>query len=383
MGAGAAGKRAHTIAIVGLGAIGSQLVGLIARLPTLARLILIDFDYYEYSNLHHQNITPADIAESKVIVQAGRVRALRALVAIEPVVARFEELPRGGLRADVVLACVDTMRARQAIAETCWLQDTPLIDAGVRADGLLARIDVFVPGDGLPCIECGWSDTTYEALEQRYACAPGDAAGPTAAPPMLGALAASLQAIEATKMLRRDAGALAPGSQVLIDAAHHRHYVTARTRNPACRFHHETPAIRRLRRPPSSLTVGELLAMAAPGGHARNDAWLRVDGFHFTRKLRCVSCGAAEAALKLDAPSFPRPANPHPSHDNRCPRCPGFMEPAGAIHARARLDASSLSAAERALSCAAAGLRAGEVVTVGSGAGELHFQLGGDARETR
>src|SRR5207249_5305047 len=113
------------------------------------------------------------------------------------------------------------------------------IDAGVEPGGLLARVNGYLPAGENPCLECAWSDEDYQALESSYPCDSG-AAQPTAsnAPSGLGALAASLQVLEAQKFLVGRIDQVVINRQVLIDASQHKHYVTAFRRNPNCRFDH-------------------------------------------------------------------------------------------------------------------------------------------------
>ena len=50
------GTEPTTVIIVGLGGIGSAVVPLVARLPGIASMILIDPDFYAESNLSSQTI---------------------------------------------------------------------------------------------------------------------------------------------------------------------------------------------------------------------------------------------------------------------------------------------------------------------------------------
>ena len=108
-----------------------------------------------------------------------------------------ETVPLGRLRADVILACVDSRAARQYLNQAARHLGVPLIDAGVFPDGLLARVSVFLPGAEHACLECTWDQADYDAIEQSYPCQGGvpDAAA-SGAPAHLGALAAAVQAIE-------------------------------------------------------------------------------------------------------------------------------------------------------------------------------------------
>ena len=116
--------------------------------------------------------------------------------------AAVEAVPLGRLRADAILACVDSRAARQYLNQAARRLGVPLIDAGVQSDGWLARVSVFRSAPDCACLECGWDQTDYDAIEQTYPCHPGgEEPAPTNAPAHLGALAAALQVIELQRLL--------------------------------------------------------------------------------------------------------------------------------------------------------------------------------------
>ena len=70
-----------------------------------------------------------------------------------------------------ILAALDSRQARQVVNQAAWRLGVPWIDTGVNAaQGLLARVGVFVPGPDGPCLECGWSARTYDLIEQAHPC---------------------------------------------------------------------------------------------------------------------------------------------------------------------------------------------------------------------
>ncbi len=120
--------------------------------------------------------------------------------------------------------------------QAAWRLGVPWIDGAVDASGLLARVNVYVPGPESTCMECGWDDDDYDtaALEQPYPCQPGGG-GPAAtnAPASLGHITAGLMAVECQKLLAGDRESLLAGRQVMLDLRHHTHYVTTFRRGHA------------------------------------------------------------------------------------------------------------------------------------------------------
>ena len=355
---------AKTIVVVGAGGnIGSHLVSHLARMPDVSHITLIDKDVYEPKNLTSQDIDPRDIGKPKTIVQARRLTRINPQLWVEPIAGAVECVPLGKLRGDVILSCLDSRSARQHVNQFAWRLGVPLIDAGVDAGGLLARINVYVPEPGKPCLECAWDDRDYEALEQTYPCdnlgqnlGQGRAANTTAtnAPSSLGALAASLQAIECQKLLLGQTGCVAIGKQVLIDATHHRHYVTSYRRNPDCRFgSHDVWDIRPLK---SSLTLREALNLA-PSDGTNGSASLQLEGKPFVTKLTCSGCGRIKCILHLECSLR--------DIDKTCAHCGQRMMAAG-FDLLERLNAGCVPRPALTSSLRKLGLRPNDVFSVGS-----------------
>ena len=237
------------------------------------------------------------------------------------------------------------------------------IDSGVKGDDFLARVNVYRPGPRNPCLECAWDERDYRNLAHEYPCLGGMTTPPsTRAASSLGALAASLQAIECAKLLE---GSVEPGLQVLIDAAHHKLYVTRFKRNPDCRIgSHETRRIRKLTEGPDELTLGEALGL---GRYRLESTSLRVEGKSFVRALICAACSRRREALQLaaDWAAFSR----------TCRRCRGSMTALG-FDVVDSIERSALSSRSLGRSLRTLGFREGEVFTVSSRAHEKYFELG-------
>jgi adenylyltransferase/sulfurtransferase len=356
---------AKSVTVVGAGGnIGSHLVPHLARMPEIRRLVLIDRDRYEPRNTGNQDVEHRAVGRSKASVQARRALAIGPHLEVVAHAADVERLPLGLLRADLILACLDSRRPRQAVNEAAWRLGVPWIDAGVLAAGSLARVTVYEPGPDLPCLECAWSDADYRALEQAYPCdgaVDRSVAPPTGAPTELGALAAALQAVEGRKLLT-GADRLRAGAELVIDAAHHRHYVTAARRNPRCLFDHAVWAIEPLSSAPRSVTVGQVLALVNGPPAERH---LRVAGDWFARRLSCVDCGWARPTLRL-ASRLPAAL--------RCRRCGGPLARSGhGLAAEIGMEEVGEGGLTRTLG--SLGVEPGDVLTVSGAEAERHVEL--------
>jgi molybdopterin/thiamine biosynthesis adenylyltransferase len=176
-------EEAGSVAVVGCGNIGSHLVGHLARMHHVNRVILVDPDVYEAKNLSGQDIDRDAIGSSKVERQAARLRAIRPGLAISAFRDRFEQLPLATFQGSLIVSCVDSRGARRDINRAATRLGATWIDGAVGGVDLLARVAVYLPGASRPCIECEWDDADYEAMARtEMACRmTADAAGPPAA----------------------------------------------------------------------------------------------------------------------------------------------------------------------------------------------------------
>lgn len=361
------------VAVVGAGGnIGSSLVGHVARMRSVTRIALIDYDYYEPGNLLCQNINAIDIGRPKVHVQAGRIAAIRPDIHVDVYEQRVETLPRGVLAVDVILACLDNLSARQAANEAAFRLGIPWIDSGIRASELLARVNVYTPDFAAPCLECAWSQADYDRLEQEYPCQQGVLpAAPTNASSSLGALAASWQALECEKLLAPNPENSLSGQQILIDARTGKLYLTRMLRNNACRFDHRRwrPIARRF--PLRETTVDGLLAGLPIAGSGGGVATLGLEGAGFTRSLFCLSCRKESSVLALTTRLSRATVT--------CASCGRPMRSSGAAESET-LSTSEMSAAERSLSVYSIGFRHRDIITVHSpGTRPFHCEIRDDS----
>lgn len=353
-------RRGHTVALLGCGNICSQLVPLLAMLPSLSRLIIADRDSYETSNLASQAIVLGDVGKPKALVQARTARRLNPQLQVIPLVGDIAVLPLGQLRADVLVGALDNGWARMALNEAAWMLGRPWIDTAVDGAAWLARVDVYTPSDG-PCYECGYSDADYDAAGWESHCLGAGRPAPTNAPRAIGALAAALGALECQKVLQGDWPRTLAGRELLQDVRHHKHYVSALRRNPACRFHHETYPIAALAQGPAELSLGAAFALGAPGA----DALRHVRGT-FVRRLTCPGCGRSAHVLRLSH-RLGRGAR-------RCRHCGGAMEAGGFDHAP-WLDRYSVPGAAARRSLASLGFQPGDVFAVREPERTTYYEL--------
>ena len=357
---------AHVV-VVGAGAIGSHLLPHLARSPRIARLTVIDRDCYEAANVRTQHIDTGHVGQPKATVQARRLRRINPRLEIAAVRAQVEDVPLGALRASAILACLDSRTARMAVNQAAWRLGVPWIDAGIDGSGLLARVRAFVPARDAACLECAWDQADYDAVEQAYPCAFVSSAAATAGPSMLGALAAAIQAIECDKLLAGDSVSALVGRDVLLDARHHKHYVTEYRRSGSCRMpDHDGWLITPLGGRCSETTLGDIVMLGSTLRGAGRGLWCGVAGQSLATELRCPSCVVSRATFQLER----RVRASHP----RCPQCGATLKRTG-LGLGDMLSVDAVPDEARDCSLAELGLLPHDVLTLRTSELDAHFEL--------
>jgi molybdopterin-synthase adenylyltransferase len=160
---GAEGQRtieSLTVAIVGLGGIGSLVAEQLAR-AGVGSLILVDFDVVESSNLNRLfGATSGSLGQHKAKVVGSYLSSIRPLNvdAVCDSVLKQSVLKR--LRAaDLILGCVDSDLARSLLTRFAHQYLTPLVDMGIRLDARNGEVTaaagrVSVVGPDGTCLRC-------------------------------------------------------------------------------------------------------------------------------------------------------------------------------------------------------------------------------------
>ena len=154
------------VAIVGCGATGSTLAGLLAR-AGVGTLRIIDRDYVEASNLQRQALfDEADAAASlpKAIAAARKLAACNSQIVVEPEVADLapENIERLLAGAQLLLDGTDNFETRYLLNDFAVQRGVPWIYcAAVGSYGLTMNI---LPGE-TACLACMFPESPRGALE--------------------------------------------------------------------------------------------------------------------------------------------------------------------------------------------------------------------------
>ncbi|MBQ7547088.1 MAG: ThiF family adenylyltransferase [Clostridia bacterium] len=132
--------------IIGCGGLGCNVSVHLAGMG-IGRLILVDFDRVEQSNLNRQFLyTSADVGGSKCDLLAARLRAYAPRCTIECCnrkVTCTDDLSFAQ-DADILISAVDGNAVRRVLSDYCTQQKKPLVNGGV--NGMYGTAYLYVPG---------------------------------------------------------------------------------------------------------------------------------------------------------------------------------------------------------------------------------------------
>lgn len=224
-GAGQASLLKSTVAIIGAGGIGSPAIQYLAA-AGVGRLIVIDHDRVELSNLQRQTIfAVGDIGALKAEAAGDFVARINPATAYEPRAQRFDRENGAQLLAgtDVVIDGCDNFATRLAVADIALGMRIPLVSAAVgQFEGQLAVYRGWEADK--PCYRCFVGS---EPDRGEGTCAEDGVLGPMTG--VIGSLAA-LEAIRAIVPFGEDSA----GKLLLADALSLRFRTLKLPKDPGC-----------------------------------------------------------------------------------------------------------------------------------------------------
>jgi len=217
--------KAATAVVIGAGGIGSPAIQYLAA-AGIGRLVLIDDDAVETSNLQRQTIfRTEDQGLAKVEAAAAALRRINPNVAVDTHRLRVDQGNIGALiaGADVVLDGCDNFATRFVVADAAHAARIPLVSAAVgQFEGQLGVYRGWEPDR--PCYRCFVGENPERA---ETSCAEDGILGPVTG--VVGSLAA-LEVIRAVAPLGDDVA----GQLLLIDLLSLRFRTIRLPKDPGC-----------------------------------------------------------------------------------------------------------------------------------------------------
>jgi len=239
---GQARLRAGSVAIVGLGGLGSP-AALYLAAAGVGRMGLFDFDVVEASNLHRQVLHGTGaVGESKLASATARLHDLNPDIALETHAVRLDASNALALLGeyDIVLDGSDNFATRYVVNDACVLLGKPDVYGSIfRFEG---QVTVFDARRG-PCYRCLHPAPPPAGVAPS--CAEAGVLG------ILPGVIGTLQATEAIKLLLGQGEPLI-GRMLLYDALGAKFHEMTIAKNAACAMCGASPTITELRNEPNS-----------------------------------------------------------------------------------------------------------------------------------
>jgi len=142
-----------TIFLAGIGALGC-VVAEILTMMGIGKLVIVDFDTVEISNLNRQWLfRDVDIGKSKALVAKERLKVLNPSVDVIAFNQKIQDIPESIYSiCDLIISSLDTFEARRWLNSMCISVERPLIDAGLYE--FFGHVQVIIPGSDSACLEC-------------------------------------------------------------------------------------------------------------------------------------------------------------------------------------------------------------------------------------
>ena len=224
-GTGQARLRAATVALIGAGGIGSPAIAYLAA-AGIGRLVLIDDDRVDRSNLHRQTIyAAAEIGVLKVEAAKEFVMQRNSHVVVEVHATRIDAANAGELLrgTDVVIDGSDDFATRLTVADAALTARIPLVSAAVAQ--FEGQLGVYRGWEAsLPCYRCFVGSAPER---EAGSCAEDGVLGPAAG--VVGTLAA-LEAVRAVSPFGKDPA----GHLLLVDLLGFRFRTIRLPKDPGC-----------------------------------------------------------------------------------------------------------------------------------------------------
>jgi len=201
------------VLVVGAGALGNEVMKNLA-LFGVGNIIVVDFDLIEYSNLTRSILfrpEDADKGFSKAEVAAKRLKEINPTINVHAICGDLATDVGLGVyrRMDVVLGCLDSLRARVLLNRLCFRSGKTWIEGGI--GDLEGQVSAYQLDKN--CYECSLSDeensdAAGDGYENRASCpqiAQGNAErGRVATTPVSASIIGAVQAQEAMKIIHKD-----------------------------------------------------------------------------------------------------------------------------------------------------------------------------------
>jgi len=160
-----------TVMVIGAGATGNEVVKNLV-LTGIGKIILIDFDFINVSNLNRCvlfNIKSAEKKEYKADVVKEACKDLNPDVEIVALKEDLNDIDKKYYQCDVICSCVDNIEARLQANNYAFYYNVPFVDSGI--DEFYGSVQaVYSDVSETACLQCGISNIDLDLMWAKFSC---------------------------------------------------------------------------------------------------------------------------------------------------------------------------------------------------------------------
>ncbi|MHA2006202.1 MAG: HesA/MoeB/ThiF family protein [Promethearchaeota archaeon] len=161
-----------TVMVIGVGATGNEVVKNLI-LTGIGKLILIDYDFINFSNLNRCvlfNVKSAQDKEYKVDVVKRACEELNPDVEIIAIKGDLKDINKTLYKqSDVICSCLDNVEARIEANNYAYYYGIPFIDSGIE-DFFGSVQSVYSGVKDAACLQCSISNADLDLMWKKFSC---------------------------------------------------------------------------------------------------------------------------------------------------------------------------------------------------------------------
>ncbi|XP_030475849.1 ubiquitin-like modifier-activating enzyme 5 [Syzygium oleosum] len=174
--------REHSVAIVGIGGVGSVAAEMLTRCG-VGRLLLYDYDKVELANMNRLFFRPEQVGMTKTDAAVQTLSDINPDVVLESYTLNITTLQgfgtfmsslknksfrqdKEGSGVDLVLSCVDNYEARMVVNQACNELSQTWMESGVSEDAVSGHIQLLIPGE-TACFACAPPLVVASGVDER------------------------------------------------------------------------------------------------------------------------------------------------------------------------------------------------------------------------
>jgi len=161
-----------TVMVIGVGATGNEVVKNLV-LTGIGKLILVDYDFINISNLNRCvlfNSQSAQNKDFKVEVVKNACEALNPNIEVVGIKKDLKDIDKTLYKkSDVICSCLDNIEARLEANNYAYYYGIPFVDSGIE-EFFGSVQSVYSGEEDAACLQCSISNADLDIMWQKFSC---------------------------------------------------------------------------------------------------------------------------------------------------------------------------------------------------------------------